>query len=588
MRNSLVLDQVFEDSLCAIVFEVEYVINVPIQVQIDKDPRNKNSQLVKKRFETHYVLIRWAAYCPFTDNLNKLDQNRIEINMFGSGFESVNPGQRLVFKRPDTRMQDEQSSKSAYGRIVFDIRKGNEVNFKNRPEFDQELDQEFESETDIHTKASIPKFKSSQKLNETQQKTVNDLYSSMMSNRDQNYQSPEANLLMSQLIQRASESQKLSGLFQGSIELYPIHNPALHQPILALSPGQIGGRTMSRAAYAKLNSANFPSIQDRFGKPAHVLDSNSLLQFDLQKEESDMLTQNQIIFQFLAFSRTLEARKNDTSELKPKNIFLTFQFYRFPEFKTPKLKLDKIMEDYSLSSNSTPFILKFVDNETNNLNESPGYMLSYGVDPSNLKFGEKRIFLQYLAHHAMFIDVWDADTLHLIGTCTLQLKELLRQGKEAVQSTFELDVMSTEYDDDNRLNSGAGSIGMAYSSNSHIKFQGLLHVRIGNIGTPVPDKNDPIKETSLAPSMPYTRVIASKSSINSFGEQKLLTRKIDETNSKGFITHNYSKAHHMTDTFKDIHAALSSKSSKSLAVFFLFLNFIIFKFYFRIMAILIH
>ena len=80
--------------------------------------------------------------------------------------------------------------------------------------------------------------------------------------------------------------------------------------------------------------------------------------------------------------------------------------------------------------------------------------ISYNIDPTNLKFGEKKIFLQYLAHHAMFIDVWDGDSLHLIGTATLQLKELLRHTKEAVQSTFELDILSTEYDDDSRLNSG--------------------------------------------------------------------------------------------------------------------------------------
>ena len=53
----------------------------------------------------------------------------------------------------------------------------------------------------------------------------------------------------------------------------------------------------------------------------------------------------------------------------------------------------------------------------------------------------------------MFIDVWDAESLHLIGTATLQLKELLRQGKEAVQATFELDVLNVENDDYNRLNS---------------------------------------------------------------------------------------------------------------------------------------
>ena len=53
----------------------------------------------------------------------------------------------------------------------------------------------------------------------------------------------------------------------------------------------------------------------------------------------------------------------------------------------------------------------------------------------------------------MFIDVWDAESLHLIGTATLQFKELLRQGRDAVQATFELDIISAEYDDENRLNS---------------------------------------------------------------------------------------------------------------------------------------
>jgi hypothetical protein len=97
-------------------------------------------------------------------------------------------------------------------------------------------------------------------------------------------------------------------------------------PVLALAPGQIGyieifleiiilnlmiesskpnfsGRTMSRAAYAKLQSAKFPQIMDRFGNMAEVIDGGSFLQFDLQKEEADNLTCNQIVIQFLAFSR---------------------------------------------------------------------------------------------------------------------------------------------------------------------------------------------------------------------------------------------------------------------------------------------
>lgn len=62
------------------------------------------------------------------------------------------------------------------------------------------------------------------------------------------------------------------------------------------------------------------------------------------------------------------------------------------------------------------------------------------------------MFLEYLAHSTMSIDVWDADSLHLIGTSTLQLKDLLRHGKDAVQATLELDVIKTEYDELDRMN----------------------------------------------------------------------------------------------------------------------------------------
>lgn len=114
------------------------------------------------------------------------------------------------------------------------------------------------------------------------------------------------------------------------------------------------------------------------------------------------------------------------------------------------MMLDHAMEDYSISPECTPFVLK-----TSIKSEKSGYMVCYSVDPTNLKYGEKKLFLQYLAHHAMFIDVWDAESLHRIGTATLQLKELLRQGKEAVQSTYELNILNTEYDDDDqRINSG--------------------------------------------------------------------------------------------------------------------------------------
>jgi hypothetical protein len=78
-------------------------------------------------------------------------------------------------------------------------------------------------------------------------------------------------------------------------------------------------------------------------------------------------------------------------------------------------------------------------------------------------------------------------------------------------------------------------------------------------------KIDVINPTSLAPSLPFTRVVASKTSLNAFGEQ-ILSRKIDESTNDGLISYNMSKAHHMAETFKDIHAALTAKNNRQLLV----------------------
>jgi hypothetical protein len=140
MLNSIVLDEVFEDASCAIVFSVEYIITIPIQVDLSIDSRNKKdaNKSSKKQFETHHILVRWGTYCPFAANLNQdMDDSRVEINLFGMGKEGNNPENKLVFKRPDTNMQDEISSKLAPGRISFDLRKGGHVNFK-QPKYDDE------------------------------------------------------------------------------------------------------------------------------------------------------------------------------------------------------------------------------------------------------------------------------------------------------------------------------------------------------------------------------------------------------------------------------------------------------------------
>ncbi len=88
---------------------------------------------------------------------------------------------------------------------------------------------------------------------------------------------------------------------------------------------------------------------------------------------------------------------------------------------------------------------------------------------------------------------------------------------------------------------------------------------------PFEDPSDPVKLTSMgiAPSIPHTRVIASQSALNAFG-QNVIAQKIDEATSNGLISHSLSKAHHMAETFKDIHAALVSDKNKNFLVCFIY------------------
>ena len=71
------------------------------------------------------MIVRWGAWSPFLNN--KLDNDGIyEINIYG-GCRISNPEKTLVYKIPDTKMQDEMSTKSAPGKMIFQFKKGGQV-----------------------------------------------------------------------------------------------------------------------------------------------------------------------------------------------------------------------------------------------------------------------------------------------------------------------------------------------------------------------------------------------------------------------------------------------------------------------------
>lgn len=52
----------------------------------------------------------------------------------------------------------------------------------------------------------------------------------------------------------------------------------------------------------------------------------------------------------------------------------------------------------------------------------PGFQLRYPVGPGFLKPGERRWFTRYLAVQSLQVDVWDGDSLLLIGSAAVPLK----------------------------------------------------------------------------------------------------------------------------------------------------------------------
>ena len=250
MEKNVVFDEVFVDSTCSIVFEIEYSVIVSKNGNSINNIKKKNVLEDKIQYETHNILIRWGVYSPFS-NKDIHYTNECEVNLFGnSEIITTNPDFRLLYKKT-LNFQNHKALMEAPGKIVFRLKKSNQ---NDKTKIKQEQSEHTDKQSDnIHFK-------------ETKHNLKNNLNSHMLPYEDQ-FNSSQTNLLLNQLMSQAigNNNQNLLGFFGANLELYPIYNPLLCMPIQALANNQKGCKTMSRAAYSKLHSAKFPPILDRFG-----------------------------------------------------------------------------------------------------------------------------------------------------------------------------------------------------------------------------------------------------------------------------------------------------------------------------------
>ncbi|NWS61554.1 NPHP4 protein, partial [Chunga burmeisteri] len=237
---------------------------------------------------------------------------------------------------------------------------------------------------------------------------------------------------------------------------------------------------LSRASLARLHAAGFPEILDHDQEPVEISEPGDPGSFNPQLEEADPLQSNEIILQFLAFGRDAQ---DDAEGMWPRTIFLTFQFYRFPPVTTPRLQL--VSTDKGPATRlAVPAPLLVRVNKDGTLGTGPpGLQLKYMVDPAFLRPGEQRWFVRYLAEHSLQIDIWDGESLLLVGSAAVKLESLLRQGRAAVRTHHELEVATTEYEPDMTvIGREALRHGALRPLGVRVAVRGHLHLCLANVG----------------------------------------------------------------------------------------------------------
>ncbi|CAL8074437.1 unnamed protein product [Calicophoron daubneyi] len=279
-----------------------------------------------------------------------------------------------------------------------------------------------------------------------------------------------------------------------TLPAFSVTNQGLSSPI-TIAYNSHSGIGLTRAAYARLYSAGFPQISTEDGEAAETVNPdevpNPVKNFNLRTEAADRRSVNEIVFQFMAYSvyQSPMAKVPNDDVFTPEQVYFTFQFYRFPQITTENLCLGQELDDYPDMEGLRCHVLqKSVPPESvcsprnpvkgEDMKKSsglPGYQIVLPIDPNFLKPGEYEIFFNYLLHNNLHVDVWDGKSHLLVGTAAVELKHLCRQGREAVQVSYALDVMRNVDD----IETEEGVLG---TSRPSTELQGRLHVRLANVG----------------------------------------------------------------------------------------------------------
>ena len=225
---------------------------------------------------------------------------------------------------------------------------------------------------------------------------------------------------------------------------------SLHSKIIRtkIEPAISGGdqivdhtRELSRAARTRLNRHGFSEHTEQ--ENAHFRQTGesshprkfSLDPVDITLETRDSLNINDVSVQFAGF-RAISSEHTiyDERGRTPRAIYCSYQFYTFSPTRTEVMRLLPA---------SLGQVAALAREEAHARDESP-LALRYIIDPTGNCTSELYEFADYLANYQLNIDVWDADSLLLIGTCSVPLRKLMRQGQPKSSCWVESDIIDAD------------------------------------------------------------------------------------------------------------------------------------------------
>ena len=263
-------------------------------------------------------------------------------------------------------------------------------------------------------------------------------------------------------------------------------------------------RELSRGARSRLGRHGFDgaitdsAVDERDLIMGRRIESAGLQPVDVELEARDVLALHDITIQFAGYrsasglgltasnssnnrhsnndrdregsSASSSSSSSSSSSYRPHSIYCSYQFYSCQPTRTESMRL--------LPADAGQLNILCRD-ESHARDEAP-LALRYLIDCSDSSPTEGLDFAEYMSQQFLSVDVWDSDSLLLLGSCNVPLRKIMRQGQAMAKCALECDVI---YSDENTRTIGGISTSVIYQGGVGVGCViGAMQVILSNRG----------------------------------------------------------------------------------------------------------